>query len=165
MMHASSSSGEQDRGGRWVAAQLVLMLLVFVFAWLPPGWGGASTMLAALGASLALVGAILVVWAWRTLDRSATPFPRPRPGGRLIESGPYAYVRHPVYTGGLLFFGGFALATSPAVFLPVAALAVFWRNKAALEEDWLEERYDGYREYRDRVRGAFVPRPPSTAAD
>jgi protein-S-isoprenylcysteine O-methyltransferase Ste14 len=160
-MHASSNS--VDRGGRWVAAQLVLMLLVFVFAWLPPGWGRASTMLAALGASLALVGAILVVWAWRTLDRSATPFPRPRPGGRLIESGPYAFVRHPVYTGGLLFFAGFALATSPAVFLPVSALAVFWRNKAALEEDWLEESYDGYREYRDRVPGAFVPRRPAAA--
>ena len=160
-MHASSTSA--DRGGRWVAAQFVLMFLVFGFAWLPPGWGSASTMLTALGASLALVGAILAVWSWRTLDRSATPFPRPRPGGRLIDSGPYAYVRHPVYTGGLLFFAGFALATSPAVFLPVAALAVLWRNKAALEEEWLEQRYDEYGDYRDRVRGAFVPKPSAPA--
>ena len=153
-----NSDQPSDRGGRWVAAQLVLMALVLAFAWLPPGWGGASTLLAALGAALALVGGLLVVWAWRTLDRAATPFPRPRPGGRLVETGPYAFVRHPVYVGGIVFFLGFALATSPAVFVPLAALGVLWRNKAALEEDWLEEKYPDYAEYRERVRGAFVPR-------
>lgn len=159
-MHASSGwvSSWIARGGNWVAAQFVLMALVLAFAWLPPGWGGASTVLVALGAALALVGALLVAWAWRTLDRSATPFPRPRPGGRLVESGPYAFVRHPVYAGGTLFFAGFALATSPAGLVPLAALLVLWRNKAALEEDWLEEKYPDYGEYRARVRGAFVPR-------
>jgi protein-S-isoprenylcysteine O-methyltransferase Ste14 len=149
----------RDRGGRWVAAQFVLMALVLAFAWLPPGWGAASTALVALGAAVALVGALLAAWSWRTLDRSATPFPRPRPGGRLVETGPYAFVRHPIYAGGLLFFAGFALATSPATFVPLAALALFWRNKAALEEDWLGEKYPDYAEYRDRVRGGFVPRP------
>lgn len=154
-----ASSTWIDRGGRWVAAQFVLMALVLAFAWLPPGWGGASTTLVALGAALALVGALLAALSWRTLDRSATPFPRPRSGGRLVETGPYAFVRHPIYAGGLLFFAGFALATSPAAFVPLGALSVFWRNKAALEEDWLEEKYPDYAEYRDRVRGAFVPRP------
>ena len=145
------------RGGRWVAAQFVLMALVLVFAWLPPGWGGASTLTAALGASLALAGGLLAAWAWRTLDRSATMFPSPRPGGRLIETGPYALIRHPVYAGAIVFFVGFALATSPAVFVPLAALALLWRNKAALEEDWLEEKYADYEEYRRRVPGRFVP--------
>lgn len=152
------SSSWDSRGGRWVAAQFVLMLLVIVFAWLPPGWGSASTVLVSLGAALALLGALLIGWAWRTLDRAATPFPAPRPGGRLVESGPYAFVRHPVYAGGILFFVGFALATSPAAFLPLAALALLWRNKAALEEDWLEEKFPHYADYRERVGGSFVPR-------
>ena len=124
-----------------------------------------SRVLPALGAVASLLGAILAAWAWRTLERAATPFPRPREGGRLIETGPYAYVRHPIYSAGLLFFLGYALATSPAVFVPLAALAVLWWNKAALEEELLAQRYPEYGEYRERVRGTFVPRPVAPSAD
>jgi protein-S-isoprenylcysteine O-methyltransferase Ste14 len=159
-MHASSTwSDDEDRGGRWVLAQFVLMGLTVGAGFLPPGWPeGWQAGLTALGAAIALVAGAAVVWAWRTLDRSASPFPRPRPGGRLIETGPYAYVRHPIYAAGLVFFAGYTLATSPAALVPLAALAVLWRNKAVLEEDWLEERYADYREYRERVPGGFVPR-------
>ena len=164
-MHESSTSAD-DRGGRWVVAQFVLMVLVLAAGWLPPGWPDAAEwVLPAIGAVASLLGALVVGWAWRTLDRAATPFPRPREGGRLIETGPYAYVRHPIYSAGLLFFLGYALATSPAALVPLAALAVLWRNKAALEEELLARRYPEYGEYRARVRGAFVPRPASASAD
>jgi protein-S-isoprenylcysteine O-methyltransferase Ste14 len=159
-MHASSTSADDDRGGRWVAAQFVVMGIVLGAGFLPPGWPDSfAGLLAALGAVLSLLAAILGVWAWRTLDRSATAYPRPREGGRLIESGPYEFVRHPIYAAGLLFFTGFALATSPVAFIPLVALALLWRNKAAYEEDLLVERYPDYREYRARVPGGFVPRP------
>jgi protein-S-isoprenylcysteine O-methyltransferase Ste14 len=159
-MHASSTSDSfEDRGGRWVLAQFALMAVCVVVASLPPGWPESLEVpLAALGAVVSLLGAILGVWAWRTLDRAATPFPHPRPGGRLVESGPYEFIRHPIYAGGLLFFGGVALATSPGVFVPLVALALLWRNKADLEEELLVERYPEYRSYRGRVRGAFIPR-------
>jgi protein-S-isoprenylcysteine O-methyltransferase Ste14 len=42
---------------------------------------------------------------------------------------------------------------------------VLWRNKAALEEELLAQRYPEYGEYRARVPGAFVPRPVATSAD
>jgi protein-S-isoprenylcysteine O-methyltransferase Ste14 len=164
-MHESSTSAD-DRGGRWVVAQFILIVLAFVAGWLPPGWPDAAEwVLPAIGAVASLLGALVAIWAWRTLDRAATPYPRPREGGRLIETGPYAYVRHPIYSAGLLFFVGYALATSPAALVPLAALAVLWRNKAALEEDLLVQRYPGYDEYRARVPGSFVPRPASTSAD
>ena len=163
-MHESSTSAE-DRGDRWVVAQFVLMGLVLVAGWLPPGWPGwVDWVLPALGAVASLLGVLLAVWAWRTLDRAATPYPRPREGGRLIDTGPYAYVRHPIYSAGLLFFVGYAFATSPAALVPLVALAVLWRNKAALEEELLERRYPGYRDYRARVPGAFIPRPSSASA-
>jgi protein-S-isoprenylcysteine O-methyltransferase Ste14 len=159
-MHASSTSADDDRGGRWVAAQFVVMGIVLGAGFLPPGWpDSASGLLAALGAVVSLLGAILGVWAWRTLDRSATAYPRPRDGGRLIESGPYEFVRHPVYGAGLLFFFGYALATSPTAFVPLVALAILWRNKAAYEEELLVARYPDYWAYRERVPGSFVPRP------
>ena len=159
-MHASSTwNDEEDRGGRWVLAQFALMGLTVGAGFLPPGWPeGLQAGLAALGAAISLVAGAAGVWAWRTLDRAASPFPRPRRGGRLIETGPYAFVRHPLYAAGILFFLGFTLATSPTALLPLAGLVVLWRNKAALEEDWLEVTYSDYREYRERVRGAFVPR-------
>lgn len=157
-MPGSSSLAEDDRGGRWVAAQFVLMALIFVTGFLPPGWGGLTLLLAAFGAVIGFLGAVVVVWGWRSLGSSATPFPRPREHGRLIESGPYAFVRHPIYAGAFLFFLGFALATSPAALLPLAALALLWRNKAALEEDLLAERFVDYSDYRRRVPGAFFPR-------
>jgi len=163
-MHESSTSAE-DRGGRWVVAQFVLMLLVLAAGWLPPGWPGpADWVLPAVGAVCSLLGALVAAWAWRTLDRAATPYPRPREGGRLIDTGPYEYVRHPIYSAGLLFFVGYALATSPAALVPLVALAVLWRNKAALEEELLARRYPEYRDYRARVPGAFVPRPASASA-
>lgn len=164
-MHESSTSAD-DRGGRWVAAQFVLMVLVVAAGLLPPGWPDAAEwVLPSIGAVASLLGAIVAVWAWRTLDRAATPYPRPREGARLIDSGPYAYVRHPIYSAGLLFFVGYVLATSPTALVPLAALAVLWRNKAALEEELLARRYAEYGEYRARVRGAFVPRPASASAD
>ena len=164
-MHESSTSAD-DRGDRWVVAQFALMGLVLGAGWLPPGWpGSVDALLPALGAVVSLLGVLVAVWAWRTLDRSASPYPRPREGGRLIVTGPYEYVRHPIYSAGLLFFTGYALATSPAAFVPLAALAVLWRNKAALEEDLLARRYPEYRDYRARVPGGFVPRPTSASAD
>ena len=157
-MHESSTSAD-DRGDRWVFAQFALMGLVLGAGWLPPGWpGSVEAVMPALGAVLSLLGALVAVWAWRTLDRSASPYPRPREGGRLIVTGPYEYVRHPIYSAGLLFFAGYVLATSPAALVPLAALAVLWRNKAALEEELLERRYPEYGDYRARVPGAFVPR-------
>lgn len=156
-MPASSPSAD-GRGGRWVAAQFVLMLLTLVAGFFPPGWLDVS-LLAALGAVLSLLGLLLGAWSWISLERAASPFPRPREGGRVIEGGPYAFVRHPMYTAGVLFFLGYALATSPAALVPVAALAVLFRAKAGLEEELLARRYPEYADYRERVGGAFVPHP------
>jgi hypothetical protein len=40
-MRESSTSAE-DRGDRWVVAQIALMVLVLAAGWLPPGWPGAA---------------------------------------------------------------------------------------------------------------------------
>ena len=62
------------------------------------------------------------VWAARSLGRSLTPFPKPL-GTGLVTNGPFAIVRHPIYTGGLAFFAGYALfAGVPALVLTAARL-------------------------------------------
>ena len=72
-----------------------------------------STWRSALGALLFLSGTLVVILAARALGSSMTPFPRPARGGQLVDDGPYAFVRHPVYSGGILVFGGIPLALSP----------------------------------------------------
>jgi protein-S-isoprenylcysteine O-methyltransferase Ste14 len=125
---------------------------------LPPSWpDDLDVVTSALGAVLALLGALLVLWAVRELGHSFTPFPMPRDDGRLVATGPFVYVRHPIYAGGILFALGFALATSPAALVPTVGLALLWTRKAAREEEQLSRRFPEYADYRSRVPGRFLP--------
>ena len=145
-MPASSPS---DRGGGWVAAQTVLMVLVVVLVFLPPFW---PRQLSFVGIPLAVLGAVGFVWSARALGKSMTPYPRPRDTGELIEKGPYRFVRHPIYASGLLFFLGVGLSSSVPATLGALALGALWWRKAAVEEEHLSARFPEYDDYRRRVR-------------
>ena len=82
-----------------------------------------------------------------------TVFPRPREGGRLVETGAYRLVRHPIY-GGLILgaFGWGLLTASPVALAGAVVLAAFFDLKSRREEVWLVEQLDGYDRYRDRTR-------------
>lgn len=74
--------------------------------------------------------------------------PAPKSGGVLVTSGPYRWIRHPMYTTVLM--GAAALAWMPGtalVWLVWAALAVILFVKLTLEERWLRERYASYDAY------------------
>jgi protein-S-isoprenylcysteine O-methyltransferase Ste14 len=123
-----------------------------------PRWpGGAHPVLVAIGAVLAVTGLLLAVFAARTLGRSLTPFPRPAAAGELIDRGAYGLVRHPVYTGGILFFVGFSLWAGPAALALTAVLSVLWALKSRVEERHLTARYPGYAAYCGRVRWRLLP--------
>ena len=141
-------SSRSDRGGGWVLAQTVLMVLVVVLVFVPPYW---PSRLSYAGIPLALAGAVGFVWAARSLGRSLTPYPRPRDDGELVERGPYRFLRHPIYVAGLLFFLGVGLASSAPATLGALALGALWWRKAALEEAFLAARFPEYEDYRRRV--------------
>lgn len=80
------------------------------------------------------------------------------PEQRVIEHGPYAYVRHPMYAGGGLLI----LATPPALgswaALPVSlALLLVLVARLLDEEKFLSASLPGYREYLGKVRYRLVP--------
>jgi protein-S-isoprenylcysteine O-methyltransferase Ste14 len=153
-MSVSSPSAEQGRGTGWVVAQFALMAAI-AGSWLlpprPPGW------LVAVGLCLAAAGAGFAGWAFRTLGRSLTPFPEPRREGTLVEAGPFALVRHPIYGGGLAFFAGLSLALGPAGLAATALLGLLWLAKSREEERRLARRFPGYEAYRRRVRRRLLP--------
>lgn len=146
------------RGGGWVVLQFVLLATILAVGLLAPGWpDGARWWLKGAGVLLVFAGAFLMVLAGRALGSGMTPFPRPADEGRLVEDGPYSLVRHPVYTGGILFAAGISLALSPWALVPTAALAVVWALKARLEERFLAAHYPGYADYCRRTRYRLVP--------
>jgi protein-S-isoprenylcysteine O-methyltransferase Ste14 len=141
-----------------VLAQLVLLVCVLVLGLLAPGWPDpARWPLKAAGAGLVAAGALVLVVAARALGAGLTPFPHPARGGELVDTGPYAVVRHPVYSGGILIAAGVSIALSPWALVATAVLAVFWALKAAHEEQLLLERYPAYAEYCERTRHRLVP--------
>jgi protein-S-isoprenylcysteine O-methyltransferase Ste14 len=147
-----------DRGGWWVVAQFLLMAATIGMGLLPPRWpDGAEAGLVAAGAVVAFVGALLAYLAAHELGRALTPFPAPSRRGALVQTGPYRFVRHPIYLAGLLFFTGYALVAGPLGLVGSALLGLLWAHKASLEERFMQERYDGYADYERRVRWRLVP--------
>lgn len=75
--------------------------------------------------------------------------PEPRTEGHLVQTGPYRWIRHPMYTSVLLLAAVASawLANLNGVVLWLALLAVLIA-KASLEERWLVQRYPDYQAYR-----------------
>ncbi len=76
----------------------------------------------------------------------------------VISTGPYAYVRHPMYTGAIaLILGtGLLLGSWYALALGVVLIALL-AYRAVREEDTLKQELDGYGDYAVRVRWRLVP--------
>jgi protein-S-isoprenylcysteine O-methyltransferase Ste14 len=143
------------RGASWVVAQSVVIVAAIVL--IRVSSRPDSALLRVGGLVIALGGLLLFGWAYRTMGRSFTPFPRPPASGELVVSGPFRLVRHPVYGGLLLVLTGASLAIGLAGLAGTAVLAVLWWRKSLYEERLLVERYPEYPSYRARVRRRFLP--------
>jgi protein-S-isoprenylcysteine O-methyltransferase Ste14 len=79
-------------------------------------------------------------------------------GHRVIDSGPYAWVRHPMYSGTILFFAGMPLLLGSWWGLIMAPLfVVLFGFRARLEERALVAGLPGYADYLTRVRYRLIP--------
>lgn len=139
------------RGEGWVILQIILFAIILLAPRIPdvtlPIW------LRAAGALFLAAGGVFGTWGVLALGRNLAAVPKPIEGGRLVTTGPYAYVRHPIYTGIILGTLGWSLLRSNllGVALALAAL-LFFDLKSRQEEKWLAEAYPGYPDYQRRVR-------------
>lgn len=151
-----------ETGPSWVSPALVLaqFLLIGVFGVLVlTGSSGYRLSTTVAGAVVALGGAVFGMWATRSLGAALTPFPEPRHGTVLVESGPYGVVRHPIYSAVIAVLVGLAIVAGSVVGLGTAAvIAVFFWFKAGYEESRLRLIVPGYAAYSRRVRGRLLPR-------
>jgi protein-S-isoprenylcysteine O-methyltransferase Ste14 len=112
----------------------------------------------ALGATLGFVGLALCVWARVTIAANWSGDVQLKRGHELIVGGPYAHVRHPIYTGLLMMFAGTALAVGEwrAALAVAVAAAAFWL-KLRREEALMRRQFgEAYARYASRVP-ALIP--------
>jgi protein-S-isoprenylcysteine O-methyltransferase Ste14 len=78
-------------------------------------------------------------------------------GHMLVDTGPYRYVRHPIFTSFLMIALGLLLV-NPALPTLLATLYAFWdfSRAASQEEALLRKKLDGYADYMRRT-GRFLP--------
>jgi len=111
-----------------------------------------------VASALTAAGLLFAVWARRHLGANWSGTVTIKQGHELIVTGPYAFVRHPIYTGLLVAIAGSALAVGEWRGVAAIALAALsFAMKLRLEERFMEQQFgDAYREYRRRVP-ALVP--------
>ena len=142
------------RGEGWFLLQILLFVAIAASGAAGPAWGGWPRP-AAIGLGVVLIGCggVLSLRGVFDLRENLTPFPKPLPGARLVESGSYGLVRHPIYGGLILGAVGWGLFTaSPLALLGAMALTVFFDLKSRREELWLSEQFEDYGAYRSRTR-------------
>ncbi len=132
-------AGSALRRGLWLAGLVLCVADALWLRWTP--WQGAPVRAAGVAVFLAGVG--LRLWSMRTLSRAFSYDVKVVEGQELVHRGPYRVLRHPAYTGLLLWSAGFAL-WNPS--LPgLAALLVLTAQEIAfrvrIEEKLLEEHF------------------------
>jgi protein-S-isoprenylcysteine O-methyltransferase Ste14 len=119
----------------------------------PPG-----PVLPRLGTALVAAGLALAVWARLHLGRNWSGRVAVKEDHALIRTGPYAIVRHPIYSGLLLALLGTALAIGEwRGLLAVAIALIGFLRRIAVEERRMGQIFPEYEAYR-RVTPALLPR-------
>ncbi len=146
---------ERLQADSFVAGQ-GLLLLALVAPSTSPLWRAPRPVRrAGFGLSAVGLGGMLV--AASSLGKGLTASPLPNAAAQLRTGGLYSRVRHPIYSGLLLFGAGRVVACSSPIRLGAwGALAVLLSRKARWEERHLVERFPDYARYADATP-RFVP--------
>jgi protein-S-isoprenylcysteine O-methyltransferase Ste14 len=111
-----------------------------------------------LGVAVTIAGLMFAVWAREHLGRNWSGSVTIKQGHELITTGPYAMVRHPIYTGILTGFLGMAIAISQVrgFIVFVLIFLVYW-TKLRMEEQWMRSQFrEAYATYAHQT-AALVP--------
>ncbi len=111
-----------------------------------------------VGAAVTVAGLLFAIWAREHLGRNWSRSVTIKEGHELIDTGPYATVRHPIYTGVLMGFLGMAIAISQVRgFISFVLMFVALWLKLRMEEEWMRSQFgDTYAAYARRT-AALLP--------
>jgi protein-S-isoprenylcysteine O-methyltransferase Ste14 len=115
--------------------------------------------LQALGLAMLVISTCFIMWVMRENSFAATIVRlQPERGHRVVSTGPYAFVRHPMYSGTVLFFVGVPLLLGSWWGVAMSPLfVVLFAFRVAIEERVLIAGLPGYTDYAAQVRYRLVP--------
>ncbi len=140
-------------------AGLPLILLIYVLPALDKrfAWSNVPPVVSISALAIVLLSYLLILYVF-LINSYAARVVEVEKGQKVITTGPYAIVRHPMYASSLLFYGFTPLALGsfwglvPALFLPVIFIV-----RLLDEEKELIENLEGYGEYMQKVRYRLIP--------
>ncbi len=153
-------SAEKERSQKVIQTlALIAFIMVFVFSAVDHrfAWSKVPLYTVAAGDFLVVLGLIIIflVFKENTFTSAVIEIDTEQ---KVISTGPYAFVRHPMYIGALVMLLGVPLALGSwwglLTILPMT-LVIVWRLLD--EEQFLAKKLSGYSEYRSKVRYRLVP--------
>ena len=163
---AKKSSKTEPVGARlaYIACMVVGFFLVYDFAspildFLNHRFISTDQWIRWTGAWVSLAGIMLAIWARATIGKNWSAEVQIKQDHQLIRSGPYAHIRHPIYTGILLAVGGTALAVGEyRAILGLIVIFLGFARKAKKEEAFLAAQFGPAFDEHKRHTGFFLPR-------
>ena len=157
----STGKGTKTWDRVWLVLFLIAMTIIFVAVNIEAKDGVSS----APGAAWLLGYAIFVPgWTLLTWSMVVNPFfektvrIQTEHGHRAIDTGPYAYVRHPGYVGfSACIISTPLLLSSNLAFIPAFITVLLFVIRTALEDRMLHNELSGYSDYANRVRFRLIP--------
>ncbi len=152
---SASTSKESVKSGWRTRLTGVSVVGVFLIAVVLRGGSLAvhNVILAAIGTLLFVCGIALAVWARLHLGRNWGMPMTQRAEPELVTSGPYRFVRHPIYSGLLTAMLGTALVDNLLGLIVVAALVAYFYYCGTIEERNLAATFpQAYPEYKSRTK-------------
>jgi protein-S-isoprenylcysteine O-methyltransferase Ste14 len=159
----------------FVASQFALLLLLVLWPSQKAGFGFLDFLFEFIGVMFTFIGLGVVVFAVRALIMESLPkfagsqdkkflaalrvvFPEPAEDAKLLQTGLYSRMRHPIYAG-LIWMGyGIGIAGGPVPHLLFAVgLHAVLHYKSIHEEKFLAKKFRGYKKYA-ATAGRFFPR-------
>ncbi len=152
---------KQSLAARLARMPVWLGFVLFVVAWASP-FGPVAIRRTVFSDSVAVatcaLGLFVAIWSRKVLGCEWSQDVELKQGHKLVERGPYAFMRHPIYTGHLLIGLGTAIGSGLLVaFAGLASLAIgFWIKLNQEERLLLRGFPDEYPAYKARVK-ALIP--------
>ena len=144
----------KEQAGSWLFRHRTALPLPIAAAILliPAGQEDRGAELAAAGVSITILGEAIRLWGVQHIG--AISRTRSDRVGPLVDTGPFAYIRNPLYVGNILLWVGFAITARLAWLAPIALvlLAIEYHFIVGWEEHLLIQKLgDDYRDYVTRV--------------
>jgi protein-S-isoprenylcysteine O-methyltransferase Ste14 len=135
-------------------AHVLVAVLDSRFGWSHiPGWSRGLALAAFAASFLAILAAMRTNRFFSAVVRIQS-----ERGHRVVDRGPYAFLRHPGYAAMIVGIplSGVALGSWPAALVALVYSALIGR-RVVFEDRFLQEHLEGYREYAARVRYRLLP--------